>query len=328
MFQPYTQRLLAACLGAATFATVPLAAQAADKWPTKPLRLIIPFAAGGNTDVVARLIAPHIEKAVGQTVVVENRPGAAGNIAAEFVAKADADGYTFLMGTVGTQAINYSIYKDIRFKAADFAPVTLVASVPNVLVVTPSMPVKSVKELIEYGRKNPGKLSFASSGAGSSIHLSGEMFKSREKIDMVHVPYKGSALAVTDLIGGQVNLMFDNLPTSLPHIQTGKLRALAVTSAQRSTNLPDVPTMAEAGVPNFEAGSWFGVLAPRKTSPEIIARIDDAIQKAMAQPEMRKRVIELGAVPMVKGPKEFDAFIGTEIEKWKAVVKDADIEPN
>lgn len=328
MFQPYTQRLLAACLGAATLATVPLAAQAADKWPTKPLRLIIPFAAGGNTDVVARLIAPHIEKAVGQTVVVENRPGAAGNIAAEFVAKADADGYTFLMGTVGTQAINYSIYKDIRFKAADFAPVTLVASVPNVLVVAPSMPVKSVKELIEYGRKNPGKLSFASSGAGSSIHLSGEMFKSREKIDMVHVPYKGSALAVTDLIGGQVNLMFDNLPTSLPHIQTGKLRALAVTSAQRSTNLPDVPTMAEAGVPNFEAGSWFGVLAPRKTSPEIIARIDDAIQKAMAQPEMRKRVIELGAVPMVKGPKEFDAFIGTEIEKWKAVVKDADIEPN
>lgn len=328
MFQPYTQRLLAACLGAATLATVPLAAQAADKWPTKPLRLIIPFAAGGNTDVVARLIAPHIEKAVGQTVVVENRPGAAGNIAAEFVAKADADGYTFLMGTVGTQAINYSIYKDIRFKAADFAPVTLVASVPNVLVVTPSMPVKSVKELIEYGRKNPGKLSFASSGAGSSIHLSGEMFKSREKIDMVHVPYKGSALAVTDLIGGQVNLMFDNLPTSLPHIQTGKLRALAVTSAQRSTNLPDVPTMAEAGVPNFEAGSWFGVLAPRKTSPEIIARIDDAIQKAMAQPEMQKRVIELGAVPMVKGPKDFDAFIGTEIEKWKAVVKDADIEPN
>ncbi|SOE46579.1 Tricarboxylate transport protein TctC [plant metagenome] len=328
MFQPYTQRLLAACLGAATLATVPLAAQAADKWPTKPLRLIIPFAAGGNTDVVARLIAPHIEKAVGQTVVVENRPGAAGNIAAEFVAKADADGYTFLMGTVGTQAINYSIYKDIRFKAADFAPVTLVASVPNVLVVTPSMPVKSVKELIEYGRKNPGKLSFASSGAGSSIHLSGEMFKSREKIDMVHVPYKGSALAVTDLIGGQVNLMFDNLPTSLPHIQTGKLRALAVTSAQRSTNLPDVPTMAEAGVPNFEAGSWFGVLAPRKTSPDIIARIDDAIQKAMAQPEMQKRVVELGAVPMVKGPKDFDAFIGTEIEKWKAVVKDANIEPN
>ncbi|VFR30601.1 Tricarboxylate transport protein TctC [plant metagenome] len=328
MFQPYTQRLLAACLGAATLATVPLAAQAADKWPTKPLRLIIPFAAGGNTDVVARLIAPHIEKAVGQTVVVENRPGAAGNIAAEFVAKADADGYTFLMGTVGTQAINYSIYKDIRFKAADFAPVTLVASVPNVLVVTPSMPVKSVKELIEYGRKNPGKLSFASSGAGSSIHLSGEMFKSREKIDMVHVPYKGSALAVTDLIGGQVNLMFDNLPTSLPHIQTGKLRALAVTSAQRSTNLPDVPTMAQAGVPNFEAGSWFGVLAPRKTSPDIIARIDDAIQKAMAQPEMQKRVVELGAVPMVKGPKDFDAFIGTEIEKWKAVVKDANIEPN
>lgn len=328
MFQTYTQRLLAACLGAATLATVSLAAQAADKWPTKPLRLIIPFAAGGNTDVVARLIAPHIEKAVGQTVVVENRPGAAGNIAAEFVAKADADGYTFLMGTVGTQAINYSIYKDIRFKAADFAPVTLVASVPNVLVVTPSMPVKSVKELIEYGRKNPGKLSFASSGAGSSIHLSGEMFKSREKIDMVHVPYKGSALAVTDLIGGQVNLMFDNLPTSLPHIQTGKLRALAVTSVQRSTNLPDVPTMAEAGVPNFEAGSWFGVLAPKKTSPEIIARIDDAIQKAMAQPEMQKRVIELGAVPMVKGPKDFDAFIGTEIEKWKAVVKDANIEPN
>lgn len=298
-------------------------ATAADNWPTKPIRLVIPFTAGGNTDVVARLIAPHIEKAVGQTIVVENRPGAAGNIGAENVARAEPDGYTFLMGTVGTQAINYSIYKDIRFKPEDFAPVTLIASVPNVLVVNPSLPVNSVQELIEYGKKNPDTLTFASSGAGTSIHLSGEMFKNRTGTDMVHVPYKGSSPAVTDLVGGQVHLMFDNLPTSLPFIKNGKLRALAVTSAERSTNLPDVPTMIEAGVPDFEAGSWFGILAPAGTPEAIVNKVDQAIQAAMASPEMQKRLIDLGAVPAVKGPKEFDAYIGTEIDKWKAVVQAA-----
>lgn len=316
-----------ACAGLVALA-VSAGAGAAETWPVKPIRMVIPFSAGGNTDVVARLIAPHIEKAVGQPVVVENRPGAAGNIAAEYVARANADGYTLLMGTVGTQAINYSIYKDIRFKAADFAPVTLVASVPNVLVVTPNVPAKSVQELIDYGKKNPGKLSFASSGAGSSIHLSGEMFKTRTGVDMVHVPYKGSSAAVTDLVGGQVQLMFDNLPTSLPFIKNGTLRALAVTSADRSTNLPDVPTMAQAGVPDFEAGSWFGVLAPAGTPAPIVNRIDQAIEKAMADPDMQKRVIELGAVPTVKGPKEFDAYIGAEIEKWKAVVQAAGASAN
>ncbi|WP_291377185.1 MULTISPECIES: tripartite tricarboxylate transporter substrate binding protein [Achromobacter] len=327
MFKSTKQGIAYACAGLVALAAS-ASAGAADNWPTKPIRMVIPFSAGGNTDVVARLIAPHIEKAVGQPVVVENRPGAAGNIAADFVARADADGYTLLMGTVGTQAINYAIYKDIRFKPADFAPITLVASVPNVLAVTASLPVKSVQELIEYGKKNPGKLSFASSGAGSSIHLSGEMFKSRTGVDMVHVPYKGSAAAVTDLVGGQVHLMFDNLPTSLPFIKNGTLRALAVTSAERSTNLPDVPTMAEAGVPNFEAGSWFGVLAPAGTPAPIVNRIDQAIEKAMADPDMQKRVIELGAVPTVKGPAEFNAFIGTEIEKWKAVVQAAGASAN
>ncbi|WP_286898071.1 Bug family tripartite tricarboxylate transporter substrate binding protein [Achromobacter sp. UBA2119] len=327
MFKSIKQSIAYACAGLVALAAS-AGVSAADNWPTKPIRMVIPFSAGGNTDVVARLIAPHIEKAVGQPVVVENRPGAAGNIAADFVARADADGYTLLMGTVGTQAINYAIYKDIRFKPADFAPITLVASVPNVLAVTASLPVKSVQELIEYGKKNPGKLSFASSGAGSSIHLSGEMFKSRTGVDMVHVPYKGSAAAVTDLVGGQVHLMFDNLPTSLPFIKNGTLRALAVTSAERSTNLPDVPTMAEAGVPNFEAGSWFGVLAPAGTPAPIVNRIDQAIEKAMADPDMQKRVIELGAVPTVKGPAEFNAFIGTEIEKWKAVVQAAGASAN
>jgi len=327
MFKSTKQSIAYACAGLVALAAS-ASAGAADNWPTKPIRMVIPFSAGGNTDVVARLIAPHIEKAVGQPVVVENRPGAAGNIAADFVARADADGYTLLMGTVGTQAINYAIYKDIRFKPADFAPITLVASVPNVLAVTASLPVKSVQELIEYGKKNPGKLSFASSGAGSSIHLSGEMFKSRTGVDMVHVPYKGSAAAVTDLVGGQVHLMFDNLPTSLPFIKNGTLRALAVTSAERSTNLPDVPTMAEAGVPNFEAGSWFGVLAPAGTPAPIVNRIDQAIEKAMADPDMQKRVIELGAVPTVKGPAAFNAFIGTEIEKWKAVVQAAGASAN
>lgn len=327
MFKSTKQGIAYACAGLVALAAS-AGAGAAENWPVKPIRMVIPFSAGGNTDVVARLIAPHIEKAVGQPVVVENRPGAAGNIAADFVARADADGYTLLMGTVGTQAINYSIYKDIRFKPADFTPITLVASVPNVLVVTPSLPVKSVQELIAYGKKNPGKLSFASSGAGSSIHLSGEMFKSRTGVDMVHVPYKGSAAAVTDLVGGQVHLMFDNLPTSLPFIKNGTLRALAVTSAERSTNLPDVPTMAQAGVPDFEAGSWFGVLAPAGTPASIVNKIDQAIEKAMADPDMQKRVVELGAVPTVKGPAEFNAFIGTEIEKWKAVVQAAGASAN
>ena len=317
--------LRAAALAVATAAAtlMPGAASAASDWPNKPIRVVVPFAAGGNTDIVARLIAPEIEKSLGTTLVIENRPGAAGNIGAENVARSDPDGYTLLMGTIGTQAINYSIYDDLRFGPESFRAVSLVASVPNVLVLAPNLKVNSVQELIEYGKANPGKLSFASSGAGSSIHLSGELFKVRTGVDMVHVPYKGSAQALTDIIGSQVDIMFDNMPVSLPHIQNGTVRALAVTSRKRSVNLPDLPTMEEAGVADFEAGSWFGLLAPAGTPDDIVNRIDAAVAKALAEPAMQKRIVDLGAEPLPKGPEEFDAFIVTEIAKWKDVVKAA-----
>ncbi|WP_353173697.1 Bug family tripartite tricarboxylate transporter substrate binding protein [Paracandidimonas soli] len=314
-------RALTLGLAATATALLPAAASAAEPWPDKPIRLVVPFAAGGNTDIFARLIASQIENDLGTTIVIENRGGASGNIGAENVARAQPDGYTLLMGTIGTQAINYSIYKDIRFQPESFAPISMIGSVPNVLIISPNLKVDSVQELIEYGKTNPGKLSFASSGAGSSIHLSGEMFKVRTGVDMVHVPYKGSAPAVTDIIGGQVDLMFDNLPVSLPFIKNGSLKALAVTSAKRSPSLPELPTMEEAGVENFDVGSWFGLLAPTGTPESIVNRINAAVQKAMGAPALQKRIVELGAEPIYKGPKEFSDFIDAEIVKWRQVVE-------
>jgi tripartite-type tricarboxylate transporter receptor subunit TctC len=293
----------------------------AQAWPEKPVKILVPFAAGGNTDIVARLISPDMAKALGQPVIVENRPGVAGNIAAEAVAKSAPDGYTLLMGTVGTQAINGSLYKKLGFDPArDFQAVTLITSVPNVLVVHPSTPVKTPAELIAFGRANKG-LTFASSGAGSSIHLSGEMFKNATGLDMTHIAYKSSAQAVTDLVGGQVQLMFDNLPTSLPFIQSGKLKALAVTSAKRAPQLPDVPTMMESGMKDFETGSWFGLLAPAKTPPAVVQKINAAVQAIVMKPEFEQRLLQLGAQRMVLGPAEFQNFITAEQKKWAVVVQ-------
>jgi tripartite-type tricarboxylate transporter receptor subunit TctC len=293
----------------------------AQAWPEKPIKILIPFAAGGNTDIVARLISPDLSKALGQPVVVENRPGVAGNIAAEAVARSTPDGYTLLMGTVGTQAINPSLYKKVSFDALkDFQAITLITTVPNVLVVNPSMPVKTPAELIAYGRANKG-LSFASSGAGSSIHLSGEMFKAATGLDMTHIAYKSSAQAVTDLVGGQVQLMFDNLPTSLPFIQNGKLKALAVTSSHRAPQLPNVPTMMEMGMKDFETGSWFGLLAPAKTPMPVVEKINAAVQAIVMKPEFEQRLLQLGAQRMVLGPVDFQKFIAAEHKKWAAVVQ-------
>src|SRR4030095_4088305 len=238
----------------------------AQTYPTKPIRLVVPFPPGGATDILARAVAQKLTETWGQSVVVDNRPGAGGNIGTELVAKAAPDGYTLEMGTVGTHAINASLYAKIPFDhVKDIAAVILVAGVPNVLVVNPSVPVNSVQELIAYTKANPGKLNFASSGAGTSIHLSGELFKVMAGVKMTHVPYKGSAPALQDLLGGQVQLMFDNLPPSLPQIKAGKLRALAVTSLARAPALPDVPTLSESGLPGFDASSWFGILAPAGT---------------------------------------------------------------
>ena len=272
------------------------AAAAAQPYPSKPIRLVVPFPAGGTTDILAREVGQRLSLSLGQPVVIDNRPGAAGNIGSELVAKSAPDGYTLLMATVGTHAINPNLYARIPYDhVKDFAPVVLVAGVPNVLEVTPSLPVHSVADLINLAKEKPGQINFASSGSGTSIHLSGELFKTMAGVDMTHVPYKGSAPAITDLIGGQVQVMFDNLPSSLQQIKAGKLRAIAVTSAQRAPALPDVPTIAESGLPGFEATSWFGIVAPTGTPPTIIARINADVNQWLQSPEAKDKLLAQGA---------------------------------
>ena len=308
----------------AALAVVGGALAQAPTYPTKPIRLVVPFPPGGATDILARDVAQKLTESWGQAVVVDNRPGAGANIGTELVAKSAPDGYTLLMGTVGTHAINPSLYAKLPYDhVKDFAPVILVAGVPNVLVVNPALPVNSVAELIAYAKANPGKLNFASSGSGTSIHLSGELFKVMAGVEMVHVPYKGSAPAVQDLIGGQVQLMFDNLPPSLPQIKAGKLRALAVTSAARAPALPDVPTMAEAGLPGFEASSWFGILAPTGTPPAIVAKLNAEIAKWLATPEAKEKLAKQGANAAGGSPEDFAKHIAAETAKWAKVVKDS-----
>ena len=310
-------------LAALAMAAVATLAQG-QAYPAKPVRIVVPFPAGGTTDILAREVAARLSQTLGQPVVVDNRPGAGGNIGAELVAKSPADGYTFLMGTVGTHAINASLYSKLPYDhVRDFAPVILVAGVPNVLEVNPSVPVNSVQELIAYAKANPGKLNFASSGSGTSIHLAGELFKVMTGVQMAHVPYKGSAPALADLAGGQVQLMFDNLPSSLQLIKGGKLRALAVTSAQRSSALPDLPTVAEAGLPGFEATSWFGLLAPAGTPPEVVARINGEVAKWLASPEAKDKLAAQGAIAAGGSADDFTRHIAAETAKWQKVVKES-----
>ena len=310
--------------GIATMAFAAIAGAQTPSYPTKPIRLVVPFPAGGATDILARAVAQKLTEAWGQAVVVDNRPGAGGNIGSELVAKAAPDGYTLEMGTVGTHAINASLYAKMPYDhVKDFAPVILVAGVPNVLVVNPSVPANSVQELVAYAKANPGKLNFASSGSGTSIHLSGELFKVMAGVQMTHIPYKGSAQALQDLIGGQVQLMFDNLPPSLPQIKSGKLRALGVTTAARSAALPDTPTIAESGLPGFEASSWFGVLAPAGTSPVIIAKLNAEIAKWLATPEAKEKLVAIGANIAGGTPEDFARHIAAETLKWAKVVKDS-----
>lgn len=313
--------LVKAAMVATTLVASVSGAYAAD-YPNKPIRIVVPFAAGGTTDFLARAIAQDLGTSMGTTVVVDNRPGAGGNIGSDLVAKSVPDGYTLLLGTVGTHAINASLYKKMPYDTVkDFAPISLVASVPNILAVHPSVPAKSVKELIALAKAKPGVLAFASSGNGSSIHLSGELFKSMTDVDMVHVPYKGSGPALTDLVGGQVQLMFDNMPSSFPHVKAGRLRALAVTSPKRSPAAPDVPTIAEAGVPGYESVAWFGILAPAGTPPEIVKKLNTEIAKTLKSPEVMTRLASQGAEPVSNTPEQFAAYIKSEMTKWAKVVK-------
>ena len=309
--------LAAACLMAAA---VPAHSQT---WPTKPVRIVVPFPPGGTTDIVARSLGVELQKMWQQPVVIENKPGAGGNIGADAVAKSAGDGYTLLMGTVGTHAINQSLYAKLPYDPVkDFVPVTLCAAVPNVMVINPKLPVNSVAEFIQYAKANPGKLNMASSGNGTSIHLTGELFKTVTGTYMVHFPYRGSAPALTDLIAGNMNVMFDNLPSALPHIKSGRIKALAVTSRTRSPALPDVPTVEEAaGLKGFDASSWFGLFAPAGTPRAIVDKIQGDVAKALAVPEVHERFVSQGAQPGGNTPDQFAAFIKGETDKWARVVK-------
>lgn len=300
----------------------------ADTYPSKPIRLVVPFAAAGTTDILARAVAAELQKSLGQTVVVENRPGAGGNVGAEVVAKAAPDGYTLLMGTVGTQSINQSLYPRMPFDPIkDFAPVTLVASVPNVLVLNPQFAsnnkITDLKSFIAYLKANPGKVNMASSGNGTSIHLSGELFKSVTKTFMLHIPYRGSGPALTDLMAGQADVMFDNLPSSLPFIKSNRLLALAVTSSKPSPALPGVAPIASAGgdLANFDASSWFGVLAPAGTPKDIVNKLQQEIAKSLSSPAVKEKMIAQGADPVGNTPEQFAAHIQAEAQKWAKVVK-------
>ena len=311
----------AAMLGSGLIASP---AAMAQTFPTKPVTIVVPFAAGGTTDILARIIGQALTTELGQSVIVDNRAGAGGNIGASLAAKAPADGYTLFMGTVGTHAINASLYKKMPFDPVkDFAPLTRVANVPNLLVANPAQPFKTVPELIAYAKANPGKLNFGSSGSGSSIHLSGELFKSLAKVDMVHVPYKGSAPAVTDLLGNQIGIMFDNMPSAIQHVRSGKLRPIAVTTAKRSPELPDVPTVAEAGVPGYEATSWFGLWTQAKTPAAVQQRLYTAIAKVLKDPAVVKKINDQGGDVVIDTPAEFLTYIKAESAKWSKVVKDS-----
>ena len=322
------RRLVLATALLAAGAALPAAAQQAA-WPTKPVRMVVPFAPGGTTDILARAMAVELTKAFGQPFVVDNRAGAGGNIGADIVSKAAPDGYTILMGTVGTHAINKWLYEKMPFDPVkDFAPISLVAGVPNVMVVNAekarAQKIASVKDFIAYAKANPGKLNMASSGNGTSIHMAGELFKTMTGAYMVHFPYRGSGPALMDMVGGNMDVMFDNLPSAMQQIKAGKLTALAVTSAERSAALPDVPTVEQAGGPalkGFEASSWFGLLAPAGTPPDIVNAIQREVAKAIASPAVKEKLLAQGAIPSGNTPQEFAKLIDSELKKWAPVVK-------
>lgn len=308
---------------AALCAAQPAFSQSASTYPNKPIHIIVTFTSGGAPDILGRLIGDKLSAVWGQSVIVENKPGAGGNIGADYVAKSAPDGYNIVVGTVGTHAINGALYQNMPYDMTrDFAPVTLLASTPNMLVVNNNVPAKNLKEFIDLGKKE-GKMTFASSGSGTSIHVSGELFKTMTGIDMQHIPYKGRASAIPDLLGGRVTMMFDNMPSSLPLVREGKLRALGVTSAKRSPAAPDIPTIAESGLPGFEAVSWFALFAPANTPRPIVDKLQAEVSKILKMPDVSKKLMDLGLEPSGSTPDELAAYQKTEIAKWSKVVKDS-----
>ncbi len=294
----------------------------AQAWPSKPVRLIVPYPPGGSADILARAIGQKLAEGLGQQVVIDNRPGAGTAIGAEATAKAAPDGYTVMLGTVSSHAINPALTPGLKYDPVrDFAPVSLVASIPFALIVHPSLPVHSVKELIALAKSKPGALNFSSAGNGTSNHLAGELFKSMTGTYMVHIPYKGSAPALNDLIAGQVQLMFDLVLTTAPHVKSGAVRALAVTGRERSAALPGVPTVAESGVPGYEVSAWFGIFAPAGTPTAVIGTLNAETVKALRQPDLRERMASQGAEPVTSTPEQFTAYVKEELAKWTRVVR-------
>jgi tripartite-type tricarboxylate transporter receptor subunit TctC len=305
------------------------AAQAADAYPNKPIRLIVPFAAGGTTDIVARVVAEGLGRELGQAVVVENRGGGGGSIGADALARSTPDGYTLGVATVSTMATNPATNPKTPYNPLkDFAPITNMVNVPNVLTVNPAVPAKSVAEFVALLKANPGKYSYASSGAGGIGHLDGELFKSLTQTDMVHVPYRGSGPALNDVIAGQVNAQFDNLPSSMPHIQAGKLRALAIAAPKRLPALPDVPTFAEGGLPEMDNMAWYGLVAPAGTPQAVIDRIHDATVKALKDPKIAQRLADGGSLVDGNTPAEYAAQIKRELELRQRIAKERNIQSN
>ena len=302
-------------------ALIAISAAHAQQYPAKPLRLVVPFPPGGGTDTLARVYGQKLGESLGQQVLIDNRPGGGTNIGAEIAAKAPPDGYTALMGNIA-HAINVTLYKKLSYDLVkDFAPVTLLASTPNILVVHPSIPVKSVKELIALAKSRPGQLDYASSGSGSSSHLAAELFDSMAGVRMTHIPYKGGGPAVVALVGGQVSVGFATTPSVIAHIKSGKIRGLAVTTAQRSPSTPDLPTMSEAGVSGYEAGTWYGLLVPTGTSRDIVMRLHDESIKLLKQPDVKERLDTAGFELIGNSPEQFATFIRSEIAKWAKVIK-------
>jgi tripartite-type tricarboxylate transporter receptor subunit TctC len=313
--------LLAGALGAVSFVTV----ATAQEYPNRPIKFIVPYPPGGGTDVIARIVQEPLAAELGQPIVIDNRGGAAGNVGTDVAAKSPADGYTVLF-TLSSHTINPKLYNALPFDVErDFVPVSLVTLVPQILVAHPSVPATNVRELIALAKANPGKLNYASVGTGSPGHIAGELFKLRTGVDIVHVPYKGGGPAVVDTIGGQVQLLFVTMPAAWQHVKAGKLKALAVTSAARSVTAPEVPTMIEAGVPDYVVDSWYGALAPAKTPPPAIAKLNAAFAKVLANPQVKEKLLAQGAEAAASTPAEFDRRIKDELVKWELVIKSANI---
>jgi tripartite-type tricarboxylate transporter receptor subunit TctC len=321
-------KVFAALTAVALWAAIIPQAQA-QAWPARGLRIVVPFAPGGSTDIFARLVGERLATALGQPVVIDNRPGAGGNIGADAVAKSPPDGYTLLMATTGVMAINNAMYKNMAYDAEkDLKPVAYIASITNVLIVPADSPFRSVADVVAAAKAAPGKVSFASSGAGSSTHMSAELFRLMTGTELLHVPYKGSGQALPDVISGRVSMMFENMPGAVGHIKGGKVRVLAVTGTQRTPALPDVKTVAESGVAGYDSLSWSGIAVPAATPPDVVARLNRELNAILAQPEMRQKLAEQGAEAVGGTPEAFGEHIARERQKWAKVVRDAAITVN